>query len=121
MALIERSIETTTHGRYLVDAPGPGMPMLVGFHGYGETADTEFHRMLSIQGSDRWTILSVQGLHAFYRRNYSEIAANWMTRQNRELAIADNQRYVKSVIDKVTAECSTNQTVILTGFSQGVA
>src|SRR5438552_8198534 len=121
MALIERSIETTTHGRYLFDAPAAGLPLLVGFHGYAETAEIEFERMRSIEGTEGWTVLSVQGLHSFYRRNYADVSANWMTRQNRELAIADNNRYVKTVIDKVAAECAVSQTVILTGFSQGVA
>src|SRR5438132_11163700 len=48
MALVERSIETITHGRYLVEAPKPGLPMLVGFHGYAESAEMQFQRIRSI-------------------------------------------------------------------------
>ena len=41
MSAEPRHIATQVHGRYLVEAPaqpGQGCPLLVGFHGYGETA-----------------------------------------------------------------------------------
>lgn len=118
----ERTIETQTHGRYLV-LPGSdsGQPLLVGFHGYGETAEDELNRLREIPGSDRWTLVSVQGLHQFYRRRTNEIVASWMTRQNRELAIADNIAYVARVIRALSDERSAGSTLVLAGFSQGVA
>lgn len=119
---IEHTIESRTHGRYLV-SPGSAQnaPLLVGFHGYGEAADEELQRLLSIPGIDRWTILSIQGLHQFYRKQGSAIAASWMTRQNRELAIEDNIEYVNNVIRVVREEYSATGPLVLTGFSQGVA
>jgi predicted esterase len=118
----ERTIETQTHGRYLV-LPGSdsGRLLLVGFHGYGETAEAQLDRLREIPGSDRWTLVSVQGLHQFYRRRTNEIVASWMTRQNRELAIADNIAYVARVIHALSDERSAGQTLVLAGFSQGVA
>jgi predicted esterase len=118
----EQTIETQTHGRYLVLAGSDsGRPLLVGFHGYGETAEDELNRLREIPGSDRWTLVSVQGLHQFYRRRTNEIVASWMTRQNRELAIADNIAYVARVIRTLSDERSAVSTVVLAGFSQGVA
>ena len=38
-----------------------------------------------------------------------------------ELAIEDNNRYVKRVIDITAAECRAGKTVVMAGFSQGVA
>lgn len=116
----EYTIATGTHGRYLV-LPGtsPGAPLLVGFHGYGETAEEEMARLQTIPGIDRWTVASVQGLHQFYRRRTNEIVASWMTRQNRELLIADNIAYVLRVLSRLSAEPPS--AVVLTGFSQGVA
>jgi len=115
---IEHTIPTQTHGRYLVSAAaGPDAPLLVGFHGYGETAEEELARLQTIPDSDRWTLVSIQGLHQFYRRRTNEIVASWMTRQNREQAIEDNVAYVANLL----RQYSGNSPLVLTGFSQGVA
>ena len=115
---IEHTIPTQTHGRYLVSAAaGPDAPLLVGFHGYGETAEDELARLQTIPDSDRWTLVSIQGLHQFYRRRTNEIVASWMTRQNREQAIEDNVAYVANLL----RQYSGNSPLVLTGFSQGVA
>jgi predicted esterase len=120
MEFSEYSIEVTTHGRYLLDGAGAGKPLLVGFHGYGESAEMELNRLRSIPGSDRWIVLAIQGLHRFYRRRSDEVVASWMTRQNRELAIEDNCSYVAKVIDTVTRQGAAGP-LVLSGFSQGVS
>jgi len=119
--MIERTIETTTHGRYLVSAKQAGLPLLAGFHGYGESAENEFERLRSIEGSDLWITVAIQGLHRFYRRRTNEIVASWMTSQDRLLTIADNIKYTVCVIDSVCREFSAAPTIVLSGFSQGVA
>jgi predicted esterase len=43
-----------------------------------------------------------------------------MTREDRELAIADNLAYVRSVVDEVMASAGSGP-VVYVGFSQGVA
>lgn len=44
-----------------------------------------------------------------------------MTTQDRDLAIADNIEYTSRVIESVAQECSAAPTLVLSGFSQGVA
>ena len=95
--------------------------MLAGFHGYAELAENEFGRLRSIDGSDRWTIVAVQGLHRFYRGRSQDVVASWMTTQDRELAIADNIAYTSKAIESVANEWSVSPTLVLSGFSQGVA
>src|SRR5262249_35001388 len=116
----EHTIATPTHGRYLV-LPGPASnaPLLLGFHGYAETAEDELRRLQTIPGIDDWAVVSIQGLHQFYRRSRDEVVASWMTRQNRELAIADNIAYVQSVVNNIGPGAAA--TLVCTGFSQGVA
>src|SRR5215831_9606498 len=121
MAFSEHSIEAMTHGRYLLDGAGGGKRLLVGFHGYGESAEMELNRLRSVSGSDRWIVLAIQGLHRFYRRSSDEVVASWMTRQNRELAIQDNCSYVAKVVDTVTKQCDATGPIVLSGFSQGVS
>jgi predicted esterase len=121
--VIERTIATGTHGRYVIEPPvsaGPA-PVLVGFHGYGEGAEAQLDRMRRIPGADRWLLVSIQGLHRFYQRRANEVVASWMTRQDRELAIGDNLAYVQAVLDAVDREYPGAMSLVLAGFSQGVA
>ena len=72
-------------------------------------------------GSGGWLLVAVQGLHRFYRGRSEDVIASWMTRQDRELAIADNLAYVGSVVDAVVRESWTSTPLVFAGFSQGVA
>jgi predicted esterase len=117
-----RSLQVTTHGRYLVATPSlPPRGLLLGFHGYAENAALQMDRLLAVPGADSWLCVSVQGLHRFYRGPARDIAASWMTREDRDLAIADNLAYVGSVIDAVAHEWPGPRRVAYAGFSQGVA
>ena len=126
------------------DAPDP-VGTIVGFHGYGQTAETMLSDLERIPGIDRWRVVSVQALHRFYGRDNQTIMASWMTRQDRELAIADNVEYVNRVVDAIAlaqplddpemvAENPINPVhlptplgspastpLVFAGFSQGVA
>jgi len=122
--VIERTIVATTHGRYLVAPPADdasAAAVLVGFHGYAETAETQLDRLRQIPAADRWLLVAIQGLHRFYQRRTNDVIASWMTRQDRELAIADNLAYVNAVVDAVAREWNAPRQVAFGGFSQGVA
>ena len=104
----ERMIAVTSHGRYLVAAPAlpptnleaaqaapsQPLPVLIGFHGYAEDAGAHLNRLRTIPGADRWLIVSVQGLHRFYRARSQDVVASWMTRQDRELALLMDRQCV---------------------------
>ena len=124
MALTEIKIHvvpTLTHGRVLVrEARAAAQKgLLVGFHGYMETAQIQMERLEAIPGSSAWTLVSIQGLHRFYRGRSEQVVASWMTREDREEAIADNLAYVSAALEQVPHNNSTR--VVYTGFSQGVA
>jgi predicted esterase len=121
--VIERAIATGTHGRYLMEPPlaGSVAPVLFGFHGYGESAETQLERLRAIPGASRWRLVAVQGLHRFYQRRDNQVIASWMTRQDRELAMADNHAYVAAVMREVAREFPGAPRVVVAGFSQGVA
>jgi predicted esterase len=116
------SIETPTHGRALIEDsawPSSRRLLLVGFHGYGQSAEDMLAELKRVPGSEQWTLASLQALHRFYGRE-QKIVASWMTRQDRELAIADNIRYVDSVL-RALLVTSAYDAVVFAGFSQGVA
>lgn len=113
--MILRTLETSIHGRFLHEDRG-ARRLLVGFHGYAETAEAHLAELEQIPGIDRWSVAAVQALHPFYTRSGS-IVASWMTSLDRELAIADNVAWV----GKVLASLPTAETLVFLGFSQGAA
>ena len=120
-AAVVRTVATKTHGRYLVSEPArQPRGLLVGFHGYGENAEIHLDALRAIPHTGQWLIVAVQALHPFYTRD-ERIVANWMTRQDRDLAIADNLAYVQRVLDTVRDERAVRVPLVFAGFSQGGA
>ncbi len=115
-----RTIEASIHGRYLLEGP-EAAPLLLGFHGYGEDAEAQLDRMRGVPTSEPWQLCSVQALSRFYRSKGRHVVASWMTRQDRERAIEDNVTYVKRVVDSLAGQGRMSDSVVVTGFSQGVA
>jgi predicted esterase len=116
------TIEARTHGRFLVRVPdvAPPWPLLVGFHGYAETAADHMEALRTIPGTAEWLLVSVQALHRFYTRK-DRVVSSWMTREDRALAISDNIDYVGRVLNRVRAEYQTREPLVFSGFSQGAA
>lgn len=123
MTLISRALPATVHGHYWArparEGSGPA-PLLVGFHGYGEEGEGFLGSLEGIPGVSAWHLASVQGLHPFYTRD-GRVVAGWMTRFDREHAIADNTAYARAVVAALREELPTSPALVFAGFSQGVA
>ena len=105
------------HGRHVVKrAERDPRGTLLGFHGYGETAEKHVEQLVALPGSDQWDLVAVNALHQFYTRS-GEVVASWMTSSDRELMIQDNRAYVAAVVDQVVRA----RPIVVVGFSQGVA
>jgi predicted esterase len=115
-----RTVETRIHGRYLVDIPEHSRATLVGFHGYQESSAIHFEVLRRIAAGRVVGLVSVQGLHRFYTRA-NDVVASWMTKEDRDLAIADNIAYVGHVLTAVAEESGLARPLVYVGFSQGVA
>jgi predicted esterase len=113
-------VETPVHGRVLV-RPGSSGHLLVGFHGYAETAGDQLPRLEDIPSARDWTLASVQGLNRFYRGRTQDVVAGWMTREDREVAIADNITYVDQAIGQLREAFGATGMLVFAGFSQGTA
>ena len=122
--MIARTIAVTAHGRYLVVPPTRSESpagLLVGFHGYAEPALAALERLQAIPEAGHWCLAAIQGLNRFYRGRSTDVVASWMTREDRELAIADNVSYVSAVIEATFREWGIEERLVFAGFSQGVA
>lgn len=118
---VVRRVPARVHGRFLVDAPESApRAVVVGFHGFGESARANLEELRRLPGLDGWMRVAVEALHPFYTRA-GDIVACWMTRQDRELAIEENVAYVRTVLAEVTADLRPSTPVALLGFSQGTA
>jgi predicted esterase len=115
-----RTTRTSTHGRSLVAIPELRRATLVGFHGYKENAAIQMDVLRRISGDRPIGLISIQGLHRFYSRG-GDVVASWMTKEDREHAIADNVDYVSKVLTAVADEFGLARPLIYVGFSQGVA
>ena len=115
------SIPTLTHGRVLVRQAraAASRGVLVGFHGYMENAAIQMDRLMRLREASSWTLVAVQGLHRFYRPRSEDVVASWMTREDRDAAIADNLAYGAAALEAVPHDPSAP--VVYAGFSQGVA
>jgi predicted esterase len=120
--MLVRTIQTPTHGRYLVrpSKQAEPAPLVVGFHGYAQHAQAMLDDLERVPGAEGWTLVSVQGLHRFYNTRTGDVVASWMTKEDRELAIADNIAYAAAVVQEVSRGHPPSR-VAFVGFSQGVA
>jgi predicted esterase len=121
------SIATATHGRVLIDEPdGRPAGLLVSLHGYGQSADDALAAAQAIPGATRWRIVAPQALHRFYTRGDRAVVASWMTRQDRDDAVADNVAYLDAAVgvafgDLGAAGLATAPPGVFIGFSQGAS
>ena len=115
-------IKTFVHGSYLVkNSKNTALsPLIVGFHGYGETAEDHMLLFNQIPGIENWTVCSIQALHSFYN-THEKIGYSWMTSNNREYRIQENVQYINTVIIEIKKKYSLNDIVVFHGFSQGTA
>jgi predicted esterase len=110
------------HGRYLLrDGGTDSCGLVVAFHGYGMSAAGMLEEIEAIPGIDAWTVVSVQGLYRFYDPRTREVVASWMTRQDRDLAIADNLAFVSEIVGRVLDSSEMSGPLVYLGYSQGTA
>ena len=119
-------IETTTHGRVLIEdaAVRASRGWIVGFHGYGQSAEDMLDELQRLNDDRGWSVAAPQGLHRFYTRGDQRVIASWMTRQDRELAIADNVEYVTRLLAQLelpAPHAAAACPLVVVGFSQGAA
>lgn len=117
------SLAVTTHGHYWSEpAEGPEKAgLLVGFHGYGETAASSLAALQRIPGASAWARYAIQGLHVFYRQSTGEVVGSWMTSFQRDQAIRDNTAFTGAVLAAIEDVEGSSVPRVLAGFSQGVA
>jgi predicted esterase len=114
-------VPTLVHGRVLLESPPEPTALLVGFHGYAQTAEDALAYLRPLADGRAWAIAAPQALHPFYRPKDQAVVAGWMTRQDRELALADNVAYTARAVAELRERVPSAAKLAIVGFSQGVA
>lgn len=117
-----RHVQTPVHGRCLIRKPREGHSargLLIGFHGYAESAEDAMADMQTLSVSDSLVLAAPMALHHFYAPRQGRVVASWMTSLDREKAIGDCIEYIRRIVDAVTEEADGKHPLFFYGFSQG--
>ncbi len=117
-----RHAPATVQGRYLVKPPRASVAKhhWIGFHGQAQSAENMLDTFTRSVPGDDWLVVSVQALNQHYAGRSQDVVASWMTRLDREFAIASNVAYVDTVVAQLEREFGVPQARVFAGFSQGV-
>jgi len=114
-------VEKTAH-YYTIGTPGPHIKNFwIVCHGYGQLASNLIRKFTSIDDGTTF-ILAPEGFSRFYWKGvYGDVAASWMTKQDRLDEIADYARYLTKLYNTFIPQLPDNVCINLLGFSQGCA
>lgn len=91
------------------------------FHGYGQLSEFFIRKFLPFDDENR-LILAPEGTNYGYLKDFQgRVGANWMTRYERDIAIANNHRFLDLLMDEILEKFSQIPEIHLLGFSQGAA
>lgn len=114
------SVEVTRHGRIgVVGDPATATEAWLILHGYGMLARGILHWFEAAERPDR-LLVAPEGLSRFYQehKGMRTVGASWMTREDRDHELADQQGYLDRVVDELIGDIPRLE---VHGFSQGVA
>ncbi len=114
-------VEKTAHYYTLGQATKSTKRFWIICHGYGQRANRFLEQFQLLDVGTNF-ILAPEGLHRFYWQGMSgDVAASWMTKEDRLDEIADYSNYIHTLYKQFTAQMSADVEIILFGFSQGCA
>lgn len=91
------------------------------FHGYGQLAEFFIRKFNPFFSSNR-LFVAPEGTNYAYLQNFQgRVGANWMTKHERETAIANNHRYLDGLMESILQSYSVFPKINILGFSQGAA
>jgi len=116
----EKSITVSKTMRYFsIGDPDKANTLIYVLHGYGQLASYFIKSFIDID-EDSY-IIAPEGMHRFYLNGTSgRVGASWMTKEARELDIAENTINLDALNFQITNKYSFKKKIII-GFSQGGA
>ncbi len=95
--------------------------MWLAVHGYGQQAKY-FERKIDALHADDTIVVTPEGLNRYYLEGFKgRVGATWMTSDDREVDIADNNKYLESLVAHIKVQYPSIEEINVLAFSQGVA
>jgi len=90
------------------------------FHGYAMLSEF-FIKKFDVLNDSETLIIAPEALNRFYiTENFSRVGASWMTKEDRENDIVENNRYIESLYQNIITQIGhSNFELNVLGFSQG--
>lgn len=90
-------------------------------HGYGQLAEFFIRKFRTVFSPER-LVIAPEGTNYSYLEGFQgRVGANWMTKHERETAIANNHRFLDKLVDSYLVKYQHKPTIHVLGFSQGAA
>ena len=90
-------------------------------HGYGQLSEFFIRKFQAFDDSTR-LFVAPEGTNYNYLEGFKgRVGANWMTKHERETAIANNHRYLDGLMEELLVSYSVRPQINVLGFSQGAA
>lgn len=94
-------------------------PLLLGLHGYAQTAQ-DFVGVMRKIAPEEFVAAAAQGFNQIWTGPKSQISFAWLTAYEKEDSIVRNNDFINSLLDRLTGEGLVDPArVFLLGFSQG--
>ncbi|WP_200975758.1 alpha/beta hydrolase [Echinicola sp. 20G] len=116
-------VKYQTTGSYVTSQPITGLEkeLWIVLHGYGQLANFFLNKFSSHFNSDRLFIAPEATNYSYLKKFSGRVGANWMTKHQRELAIANNHHFLNAILNQSLSYFSTLPSINILGFSQGSA
>ncbi|MCF1749900.1 alpha/beta hydrolase [Mariniradius sediminis] len=90
-------------------------------HGYGQLSEFFMAKLQPLFQDDRLIVVPEATNYSYLKGYTGRIGANWMTSYEREVAIANNHRFLNEVFDTLMFKFKERPKITVMGFSQGAA
>lgn len=121
--LVRHKVQVPRTARYFTLNPitADTRRIWVVYHGYGQLGEYFIRHFRHLDPKEN-AIIALEGLSRFYVDGLSgRVGASWMTSEDREDEITDQNGYINAVLNDLGIDPATEQRITVLGFSQGTA
>lgn len=95
--------------------------MWIALHGYGQQAKY-FSKKVEALISEETVVVVPEALNRYYLQGFKgRVGATWMTSDDREVDIEDNNNYLESLLSSLKLKFTSVEEINVLAFSQGIA
>ena len=95
--------------------------ILIALHGYGQLSEFFMLKLQPLFTDDRLVVVPEATNYSYLKGYTGRVGANWMTSYEREVAIANNHRFLNAVFENLLFKFKNVPKITVLGFSQGAA